>query len=878
MNIAFDATALFAECSYGRGIGHFGKRVLDGIIKRLRTDDKLYLVSHRKSELLEELYPKIDKRIIYLGDNVSVDDYAFAHDKFNEFGALAFEFFLKTYDIDIYFSPWHNGLCMRWLGQIRDRCPETKFITVVHDLIPYVFPDVYFADKTIKKLNDRCKDDLHYFDRIIANSQASKDDIIKYAFIPQKRISVVYEDSAVQTLINEPTNSNLSSLGITKDYILYVGGDEWRKNIDGLIEAFAYCNANIKKRYQLVVACKLHKPDFYRAIIKKHNLSDSVVLTGFVPDDMLHALYKNAHLFVFPSLYEGFGLPVLEAMKYGIPVITGDNSSMPELIGENGIYFKANKTKDIASAITKVIEDEGLRKRLADNSKERARLFSWDKCCDEIFAIILSAQKEKAKKQGSLKNRRLRIAYLSPLNPEQSGISDYSEDLIPDLAKYVDMDIFTASVDIDNSFIKENFDIFSYEDFEKLHSDYDMIVYQMGNSKFHIEILKYCRKYPGIVVMHDYNLRIFFDYYGNWMPNSPVGSDFILENFILQYGKRDGEKLFFTTRGNLMNAYHVEFNRYAVANALGVIVHSDFAKDRILAYSPSLPVKKIYQAVPCYDQDISENDKKKLRTKLGIADNDIVAATFGNIIPEKRIKEILHAVGKFVSSHKDGQRFKLVIAGWTWDGFKEVFQEADAKYNIKNNVILMGRVEGREFIDVMHLCDFAFNLRFPTNGETSGCLSRLLAIGKPVIVSDIDAFSEYRDDMVFKVHSGCDSEVDEIYNAICRLVGEPTLRAILSDNARKFMRENCSLEKVSAEYASFIQKAYKLKKEFYQPISSSVVANMTDEYMRLFKNVKNINLFCDALFRFSRTPSVENAETILKDINCSAVIKNILGD
>ncbi len=882
MNIAFDATALISDATYDRGIGKYAGHIVDGIIRRLGRNDKLYLVSHKESDRLNGLYPLAEKRIIYLGDCTGEDNYAFAYGGLKELGASSFEFFLKSCDIDIYFSPWHSGIPLDFLKRIKSRCAGIKFIVTVNDLIPYVFPDVYMPNEAIRKMNDMKTEMLRHFDHIITISEASKNDIIKYAFIPEERISVIYDAAeGVETLPLDNSLGGLFALGVTKDYILYTGGDDYRKNIDGLIKAFALCDEEIKSKYQLVIVCRLYKPEFYKSIIDECNLSGIVILTGYVSDETLSVLYKNASLFIFPSLYEGFGMPVLEAMQYSLPVIAGDNSSMPELIGKNGVYFKADKVKDIARAIALVLKDEKLKNQLTVNSDERAALFSWDKCCDETFALFLSVLNEGEKKKNPLKNRRIKIAYLSPLNPEQSGISDYSEDLIPYLSKHVDMDIFTVSANIDNKYIKENFNIFPYEDFENMHSGYDTVIYQNGNSLLHWEILKYCRKYPGIIVMHDYNQRVFFDYLGNWMKNSPAEDGFILENFVLQYGRREGERLFHETKADLFGSRHIEFNRYAVANALGVIVHSDFAKNRILAHSPMLPVKKIYQGVPDYPSDIPEDTRKNLRDKLKLGDNDIVAATFGIIIPEKRAKEILEAVGRFVSSHDGGSRLKLVIAGKTWDGFDDVLREADAKYNIKNNVIVMGRLETEDFINIMYLCDFAFNLRFPTNGETSGCLSRLLAIGKPVIVTDTDAFSEYPADVCLKVPGGCAGEVEGIYNALCRLIKEPDLRKALSDNARKFMRENCSLEKVSAEYASFIKSVCNLKKEFYQPLDGTVAGRITDEYINIFKSIDNVELFCEALFRFNSKSGLgmagENAEKILEDINRSMLISRILG-
>lgn len=612
MNIAFDATSISSISSSGRGIGKYATRILDKLIESLGENDKLYLLSYsiKHSKIIQEKYPNIEARVIYLGAEVFNDYYSFMYGDLRKKGGASLELFLISNEIDVFFSPWHSGIPYNLFKYIDKHICKTKFVLTVHDMIPYVFPNIYLVNTVNKKLLDEAKEMLHYVDCVITISESAKADIIKYAEIHEEKIKVIYE--AGEVLEYEKDEKESFFVKDSEKYILYTGGDDWRKNIKGLIEAYNLCDKDIKENYKLVIVCKLHNRVQYDEIIFKYNLIDKVILTDYVNNKTLHLLYKNASLFVFPSLYEGFGLPVLEAMMYDIPVITGDNSSMPELIGSDGYYFNADSPKSISKAIDKVLQDDKLREKIIKNSSERLKLFSWEKCCNEIVDFLYEFKKENLFKDNydlNDINKRLKIAYFSPLKPCESEISDYSEELLPFLSKYVDIDIYTSSTVISNTHIKEKFNIYEYQSFEVNNSDYDIIVYQNGNSMYHWEILQYSRKYPGIVVMHDYNQRVFFDYIANVMTESPVDSDFIMENFILQYGIEEGKYLYNKTKNNLANAEYVELNRYSVVNALGVIVLDDYAKQKVANYSPMLPIKVISNKDNSKNQESNNMEK-----------------------------------------------------------------------------------------------------------------------------------------------------------------------------------------------------------------------------------------------------------------------------
>jgi glycosyltransferase involved in cell wall biosynthesis len=231
----------------------------------------------------------------------------------------------------------------------------------------------HFAPK-MKDYTKRC----HH---IITVSESSKREIIKYLNVPEEKISVIY--GGYSDIFKPKTDDRLSGevkrkYNITGNYLLYVGTLEPRKNLKGLIQAYTQCQA--KKDFLLVLAGgKGWKYEHIFRLVDKLQLQDQVIFTGYVEEADLPGLYQGASLFVYPSFYEGFGLPPLEAMACGLPVIVSNTTSLPEVVGDAGVYVDPNDVEQIAFSIDTVLSDSELRRNLTQRGSERARLFSWEK-------------------------------------------------------------------------------------------------------------------------------------------------------------------------------------------------------------------------------------------------------------------------------------------------------------------------------------------------------------------------------------------------------------------------------------------------------------------------------------------------------------------
>lgn len=277
------------------------------------------------------------------------------------------------------------------IGPLSFEMPFKKVITI-HDLTPILFPDTFNSMIVLlhKRLLPRT---LKNANRIITVSNSTKNDLISLFKIPKEKIRVIFNgvDEKFKPLSNKEIKKVKQKYSLNFPFILYVGTLEPRKNIPSLIKAF-YKFKKTNPLYKLVIAGK--KGWKYNEIfetIDKLNLQNDIVFTGYILDNDLPALYNAADLFVYVSIYEGFGLPPLEAMACGTPVITSNTSSLPEIVDDAGIMVDPYDIDGLSNAIFKVLTDEGLKTKMIKKGFEKAKMFSWEKCARETLEVYEEA-------------------------------------------------------------------------------------------------------------------------------------------------------------------------------------------------------------------------------------------------------------------------------------------------------------------------------------------------------------------------------------------------------------------------------------------------------------------------------------------------------
>jgi len=279
---------------------------------------------------------------------------------------------LEDKDIELYHVP-QNGI-----GLPRDKkCP---FIITLHDVIPFKMPETV-SEKYLKIFSEEVPRLISLCDAIITVSEYSKEDIIKTFNYPRDKIYVTYlasEDIYHVIDTDESITFINNNYSINSPYILYVGGFSPRKNIIGLIEAFSKLISYYKSDIKLVIAGnKGISYNLYKKRAIDLNIEDKVIFPGFIPMEHLPYLYNAAKLFVYPSYYEGFGLPPIEAMACGVPVIASNVTSIPEILEDSAILINPYDIDELCSSMYNALEDTNLRATLICKGLVKASNLSW---------------------------------------------------------------------------------------------------------------------------------------------------------------------------------------------------------------------------------------------------------------------------------------------------------------------------------------------------------------------------------------------------------------------------------------------------------------------------------------------------------------------
>ncbi len=305
---------------------------------------------------------------------------------------------IKKHKIDLMHFPHFN---------VPVFCP-VPFIVTIHDLILTKFPTMrattlgpwlYF----LKNIGYRfvINRAVHQAQQVIAVSNFTKEDIIKQFNIPAAKITMIYEGVAdLRHAADQAFASKLEVLAvlsrhcILEPYILYVGNAYPHKNLESLAKVFL----DLKKKFVDLKLVLVGKDDYFyirlREFVKTLNADTSaIIFPGYVPDQDLETLFQHARAYIFPSKYEGFGLPPLEAMSRGCPVVSSDATCLPEILGRAAMYFDPSDETSMKEAIETVLVDENLRQKLIQAGAERARLYSWKKAAETTLALYTSILK-----------------------------------------------------------------------------------------------------------------------------------------------------------------------------------------------------------------------------------------------------------------------------------------------------------------------------------------------------------------------------------------------------------------------------------------------------------------------------------------------------
>jgi glycosyltransferase involved in cell wall biosynthesis len=511
----------------------------------------------------------------------------------------------------------------------------------LYDLIPLLREKSSFANELHRTWYFRKLLSLKRADLLLAISESSRREGIAGLKLGEDK--VVNISAAIDDCFRpieffpEERQSFLLRFGIPDSFILYMGGSDERKNLDRLIRAYARLPKELRDRYALVLAGRMPSEGL-KVVAQECGLSsESLIFTGFVTDEDLARLYNLCKLFVFPSLHEGFGLPPLEAMACGAVTIGSNRTSIPEVIGRADALFDPEDTDSMVAAISRGLTDVRFREEMRSHGPAQAKRFSWDESAKTaLSALEVLYKKNTFATPRTPANCRYRLAYVSPLPPEKSGISDYSAELLPELARYYDIDVISDLPEITDSWMQANFSKRSVAWFTENAGCYDRILYQIGNSPFHAHMFELLERHPGAVTLHDF----FLSTVKHWMavtgeaPGGGVQSLFALPQGYgaIRHSHQEG-----------LDAAKMVYpcNADVFQNARGIVVHSPqnitsaqrWFGDDVTQDMRMIPLLRHLPLAP--------SGRKAARARLGVAENDFVVCSFGLMDPSKLSHRLL---------------------------------------------------------------------------------------------------------------------------------------------------------------------------------------------------------------------------------------------
>ncbi len=384
---------------------------------------------------------------------------------------------------------------------------------------------------------------------------------------------------------------------------------------------------------------------------------------------------------------------------------------------------------------------------------------------------------------------RLHIAYFSPLPPAHSGIADYSCELLPYLANYADITLFTDAPQEIDANLAQAFSIQPIQDYPEKRWQYDIPLYQMGNSSHHEAIYQMFLRHPGIVTLHDYSLHHFISHRTS---GQNYFSGYVRE-LGYELGKRGIEQARQIKAGiRSHQLFDLPLNKRLLDLSLGLIVHSHYTQKLVLSKKSSVPVTVIPQSIA-----ILVNESR--RHKLPWPDNAIIFASVGQVTAEKQIEFALRA---FKKVHQVVPHTYYLIVGEQTEAI-DLLSTINS-LDLSNCVWLTGRInEEQEFIDWIYSADIIINLRYPTIGETSRTALCALAAGRSLMVFDHGWYSELPDSASIKI-----PPMDEasLAAAMLDLVQKPERREHLGRSGRQYIERTCHPAQAAEAYITFIQQ------------------------------------------------------------------------
>lgn len=793
-----------------RGIGRYSLSLAQALVRNRGDHEVFIALSDLFPETIEpiraafdDILPQDHIRVWTAQGPVRAADHAF--DVLRNTAELLREQFLASLAPDVVLvSSLFEGLgddAVTSVGRLSKQVPTA---VILYDLIPLIHRKIYLQNPVIEQWYETKLDHLRRADLLLSISRSSETEAIDFlGFDPHKisNISTAAEEHFTPADITPEVRAGLASrYGLDKPFVMYTGGIDHRKNVEGLIAAYARLPTKLRRAHQLAIVCSISDEDRNRLVqfAQQEGLDKSeVILTGFVPEEDLLACYRACTLFVFPSWHEGFGLPALEAMQCGRAVIAANTSSLPEVIGRQDALFDPFDADAIAEKMAIVLQDHAFRAELESHGIQQARRFSWDVSAVQAWRAM--AKSFGVVKQASVSIERPRMAFVSPLPPQASGISDYSAELLPELARRYRVEVIVAQDQITDPYIRANCPIRSVEWFRKHAHEFDRLLYHFGNSDFHSHMFDLLHDHPGVVVLHDFFLSgivahrdVHGEAQGSW-PRALLAS----------HGWH-AARARFTAIDTADVVWAYPANLDVLQGALGVIVHAEYSRQLACEwFGPTAGDE--WTLIPHLRTPASNVDRAAARLALGIPEEAFVLCSFGHLGPTKLNHRLLAAWGMTPLARDPNCR--LVFVGQNHGGQYGVdLLEAMRSKIGGSGVEVTGYVDQKTFRQWLAAADVGVQLRTLSRGETSGTVLDCMNYGLATIVNANGSMKELDQSAVWMLPD--EFEDHQLAEALTQLHVDEYRRHDLARKGQKVIAEVHAPRVCADKYFAAIEGCY----------------------------------------------------------------------
>ena len=679
---------------------------------------------------------------------------------------------------------------------------DSRIATVVtlYDLIPLVFPEYYLRDPAYRAPYMARLELVRRADGVLALSEQTARDAVERLGVPAERVHVIHA-GASEHFAGMYSSSSAAWAQLSRElesvrpgFMLYVGYPEFRKNMEGLIAGFGRLPAALRAQHQLVIVCTLSpsQSELFRREADRAGVGPGeFVLTGYVSDRDLGALYRACTLFVFPSFYEGFGLPILEAMACGAPVAASATTTAPEILGDLEGTFEPHDPDSIAGCLSSILGSSDALDRLRARSRRRVEEYTWERVAEASIEAYERAVASTARRSRRLRVRP-RIALVTPWPPERSGIADYNLRLAAELGQRVDVDVIVGRAVEEYPLPGERgVRLMGVRDLEQLRDlrQHDRVLYCMGNSEFHRHVYELLRARPGAVVLHDVRLTGFYDWVAR-VERPEEAERALVARIHAMYGDRlsldvmqDG-----VLTVDRQAALGIYMTRELQSRAEQCFVHSQYARELLELDREPLDRQVQVSVLPF-------GMPRPAEAARGAAASSPLVVSVGYVHEVKGIAILIDAFG-LLSVEMPAAR--LVIAGRTDNPAElERWRRYASEHAPHAKIELPGQVSSERYAELLRTADLGVQLRVVSNGEASAAVADCLASGLPTIVTDLGWAGELPSSAAEKVSPS--AAPHQLKDRMARLLTEDNERAAISRGALKHAR-GCGFSRVADAY------------------------------------------------------------------------------